>query len=146
MDEERGSCVGGGSGFGPGVRSKCVIVTKLTRKSRGGQCADRTLGCMIHRRSLNTNSVKLPITSLLSACIMEPVKQFPITPVASSVTCVPVNNVKQKQEQLGKIVFPTLFFISRIQGEKNLHMAEIRQKPLPDKTFQQMSVNMCNMI
>lgn len=58
MDEERGSCVGGGSGLGPGVRSKCVIVTKLTRKSRGGQCADRTLGCMIHRRGLNTNSVE----------------------------------------------------------------------------------------
>lgn len=45
-----GGYVGGGSGLEPGVRSKCVIVTKLTRKSRGGQCADRTLGCMIHRK------------------------------------------------------------------------------------------------
>lgn len=29
---------------GAGVKGKCVIVTKLMRESRGGQCADRTLG------------------------------------------------------------------------------------------------------
>lgn len=48
-----------------GVKSKCVIVTKLMRKSRGGQCADRTLGCMIHRRGLNTNPLdpRLPFPS-----------------------------------------------------------------------------------
>lgn len=47
-----------------GVKSKCVIVTKLMRKSRGGQCADRTLGCMIHRRGLNMNPVDpFPSTS-----------------------------------------------------------------------------------
>lgn len=43
-----------------GVKSKCVIVTELMRKSRGGQCADRTLGCMIHRRGLNTNPLEPP--------------------------------------------------------------------------------------
>lgn len=62
--EKRGSCVGGGSGLGLGVRSKCVIVTKLTRKSRGGQCADRTLGCMIHRGGLNGNSAEPPSSHL----------------------------------------------------------------------------------
>lgn len=60
--------VGGGGGFlwgrfgvRAGVKSKCVIVTELMRKSRGGQCADRTLGCMIHRRSLNTNPLDPPL-------------------------------------------------------------------------------------
>lgn len=47
------------------------------RESRGGQCADRTLGCMIHRRVLITNaphplaSPPLLLKSPPSACIME---------------------------------------------------------------------------
>lgn len=59
--------VGGGGflrgrfGVRAGVKSKCVIVTELMRKSRGGQCADRTLGCMIHRRGLNTNPPDPPL-------------------------------------------------------------------------------------
>lgn len=59
-------CVGvarGGVGeVGGGVRAalkrKCVIVTELSRKSRGGQCADRTLGCMIRGRGLNMNPLE----------------------------------------------------------------------------------------
>lgn len=60
--------VGGGGSFGrgrfgvrAGVKGKCVIVTELMRESRGGQCADRTLGCMIHRRGLNTNPLDPPL-------------------------------------------------------------------------------------
>lgn len=59
--------VGGGSfgrerfGVRAGVKGKCVIVTELMRESRGGQCADRTLGCMIHRRGLNTNPLDPPL-------------------------------------------------------------------------------------
>lgn len=56
-----GSFLWGRFGVRAGVKSKCVIVTELMRKSRGGQCADRTLGCMIHRRSLNTNPLDPPL-------------------------------------------------------------------------------------
>lgn len=46
-------CVSGGvgsSGVRTRVKGKCVIVTELMMESRGGQCADRTLGCMFHTR------------------------------------------------------------------------------------------------
>lgn len=50
-----GSFARGRLGVRAGVKSKCVIVTELMKESRGGQCADRTLGCMIHRtRTLRT--------------------------------------------------------------------------------------------
>lgn len=50
----RGRFYGGRFGVRAGAKSKCVIVTELMRKSRRGQCADRTLGCMIHPGGANT--------------------------------------------------------------------------------------------
>jgi len=61
----------GGCGFGrgsfgvrAGVKGKCVIVTELMRESRGGQCVDRTLGCMIHRRGPNVKPQDAPLSPL----------------------------------------------------------------------------------
>lgn len=62
---------GGGLGVRAGVKSKCVIVTELVRESRGGQCADRTLACMIHRKGPLPSPLLL--ISLPSGCIMEPI-------------------------------------------------------------------------
>lgn len=53
-----GGFLWGRFGVRAGVKRKRVIVTELTRKSRGGQCADRTLGCMIHRRGPNMNPLE----------------------------------------------------------------------------------------
>lgn len=53
-----GGLLWGRLGVRAGVKRKRVIVTELTRKSRGGQCADRTLGCMIHRRGPNMNPLE----------------------------------------------------------------------------------------
>lgn len=61
MVVEGGGSLGRGRfGVRAGVKGKCVIVTELMRESRGGQCADRTLGCMIHRRGPSTNPVDPP--------------------------------------------------------------------------------------
>lgn len=73
-------CVGvvgverGRAGVRAALKRKCVIVTELTRKSRGGQCADRTLGCMIHGRGPNMNPLESssPSPSLLPLLLKAP--------------------------------------------------------------------------
>lgn len=54
----------GRAGVRAALKRKCVIVTELRRKSRGGQCADRTLGCMIHGRGPNMNPLEPSSPSL----------------------------------------------------------------------------------
>lgn len=137
--------MGGGSGLGPGVGSKCVIVAKLTRKSKRGQCADRTLGCMIHRRGLKTTSVK-PHHPILAVSL-----HYGTSKAISNHACGLLHHLctcKQRQTETRLVGQNTFLKIlhQKFRGKKKLHVVEITKKTFPDRTFQQMSVNMCNMI
>lgn len=81
-----------------GVKSKCVIVTELMRKSRGGQCADRTLGCMIHRRGLNTNPLELPTSP-----------PSPPPPPASEIPTISLHYWTKTKEMVNHLMSPFMW-------------------------------------
>ena len=156
MDEERG----GLCGWRFGVRARSEKQVCYCNKAY--EEVKRRAVCRSHAR-LHDSQTR-PEHELCGAPPTHPCCQpalwnqftpFPIIPVASSITCVPVNIVTQKRDQLVKTLFLRLIFFflhQKLEGEKkggggNLAYGQKKKKRFfPDRTFQQMSVNMCNII